>query len=301
MALLMQLHCTNIVVTILLICTSKAPFQYLLINGLRIPGVLQPSSPEQSLCMATRWATQLGAASAPDTRFPPHKPSGNSLIRAVICPQLHTFDPVDCPAPGVAWTPLESLWDSDLIHMLVMAAERIQNHTRSVVRSQSTWLSGKVSGVAAVQPVFDGAGPPAEWHLSVEACHKVEQELVSALFADTSEQSLYLQSWTSITKLVDTSEIAPHLRKNLVLPAGWCQFASPNPHQAIESQFAPLPSSPPHQRCPTLSGWLSAILNNCRDEAKLVVNDFVKQLTLWLGGKAQRPATQAIPGSWMEP
>ena len=61
----------------------------------------------------------------------------------------------------VAWTPLESLWDSDLIDLLVMAVERIQNHTRNAVRSQSAWLSGKVSGVAAVQPVFDGTGCPA--------------------------------------------------------------------------------------------------------------------------------------------
>ena len=98
-------------------------------------GALQPSSPERSLGTATRWATQLGAASAPDVCFPLHKSSGNSLIRAVISSQLHTFDPVDCPAPGVAWIPLESLWDSDLIDLLVMAVKRIQTHTRNVVRS----------------------------------------------------------------------------------------------------------------------------------------------------------------------
>ena len=55
MALPMQLHCTYIVATILLICTSKAPFQILPINGLRMPGALQPSSPERSLGMATWW------------------------------------------------------------------------------------------------------------------------------------------------------------------------------------------------------------------------------------------------------
>ena len=137
MALPMQLHCTSVVATILLICISKAPFQCLLIDSSRMPGALQLSSPEQSLCMATRWATQLGATSAPDVCFPLHKPSGNSLIRAVICPQLATFDPADGPVPGVAcriaWTPLEPLWDSDLIDLLVMAVERIQNRTRDSI------------------------------------------------------------------------------------------------------------------------------------------------------------------------
>ena len=301
MALPAQLQCSSIVATVLLISTSKAPFQFLLIDASKIPVALQPSSPEQSLNMATRWATQLGASSAPDVCFPLHKPFGNSVIRAVICPQLDTFEPIGNLAPGVAWTPLESLWDSNLIDLLVMAVERIQSHTQNVVRSQSTWLSGKVSGVAAVQPVFDETGPPAEWLHSVKACHRVEQKLVSALFADTSEHALYLQSWAGIAKPVDTSELAPHLKRSLVLPADWCQFASPNPHQAIESQFAPLPSRPSHQRRPAPLGWLSAIVASRRCEAELIVNAFVKQLTLWLSGKAQRPATQAIPGSWMEP
>ena len=53
-ALPTQLHCTSVVATILLICTSSAPFQFLLIDGSRISGALQPSSPEQSLSMATR-------------------------------------------------------------------------------------------------------------------------------------------------------------------------------------------------------------------------------------------------------
>ena len=196
---------------------------------------------------------------------------------------------------------MESLWDSDLIDLLVMAVERIQNHTRNVVRSQSAWLSGKVSGVAAVQPVFDGTGCSAEWYQSVDACHNVEQELVSALCADTSEHALYLQSWAGIAKPVDTSEIAPHLKKSLVLPTDWCQFASPNPHQAIEWQFAPLPSRPSSQCRPAPLGWLSAIVRSRRGEAKLLVDNFVKQLTLGFDGKAQRPVTQAIPGSWMEP
>ena len=182
-----------------------------------------------------------------------------------------------------------------------MAVERIQNHTRNVVRSQSAWLSSKVSGVAAVQPVFDGTGCSAEWDQSVDACHNVEQELVSALCADTSEHALYLQSWANIAKPVDTSEIAPHLKNSLILPADWCQFAAPNPHQAIESKYAPLPIKPSAQRRPAPLGWLSAIVSSRRDEAKFLVDNFVRQLTLWLDGKAQRPATQAIPGSWMEP
>ena len=96
------------------------------LDASRIPVALQPSSPEQSFFMATQWATQLGAASAPDGYFPLHKPFGNKVIRAVICPQLDTFDPVGSLALGVAWTPLESLWDSDLADLLVVAVERIQ-------------------------------------------------------------------------------------------------------------------------------------------------------------------------------
>ena len=194
---------------------------------------------------------------------------------------------------------MESLWDNDLIDLLVMAVERIQNHTRNVARSQSTWLGGKVSDVAAVHPVFVGTGSSVEWQRSFEACHKVEQELISALCSDTSEHALYLQSWAGIAKPVDTSEIAPHLRKSLVLPADWCQFASPNPHQAIESHFAPLPSRPSSQCRPAPLGGLSAMVSSRRSEAKLLVDNFVKQLTksLWLGGKAQCPATQAILGS----
>ena len=57
MALPAQLQCASIVATVLLICTSKAPFQFLRIDASIIPVVLRPSSPEKSLNMATRWAT----------------------------------------------------------------------------------------------------------------------------------------------------------------------------------------------------------------------------------------------------
>jgi hypothetical protein len=76
-----------------------------------------------------------------------------------------------------------------------------------------------------------------------KSCHRVEQKLVSALYADASEHARYLQSWTGIAKPVDTSELAPHLKKSLILPADWCQFASPNPHQAVESQAGLLTSA----------------------------------------------------------
>ena len=114
MALPTQLHCTSVVATVLLIVTSNAPFRFLLMSGSRMPGALQPSTSEQSLSMATRWATQLGAISAPDVCFPLHKLSGNSTIRAVICPQLATFNSAANPAQDgashmhAAWTPLES-------------------------------------------------------------------------------------------------------------------------------------------------------------------------------------------------
>ena len=102
-----------------------------------------------------------------------------------------------------------------------------------------------------------------------------------------------MQSWANIAKPVGTYEIVLDVRKSLVLPAGWCQFASPNSNQAIESKFAPLPSRPSSQRRSAPLGWLSAIVGSGRGEAKLLVDNFVKQLTLWLDGKAQRPATQA--------
>ena len=99
-------------------------------------GAVQPTWPAQSLSMATRWATQLGATSTPDVNFPLHKPFGNNTTRAGICPQLATFDPIDNPTQGgagcAAWTPLESLWDTDLTDLLVMTVEGIQNHTQNV-------------------------------------------------------------------------------------------------------------------------------------------------------------------------
>ena len=45
----------------------------------------------------------------------------------------------------------------------------------------------------------------------------------------------------------------------------------------------------------------SAIVSSRRGEEKPLVDNFVKQLTLWLDKEAQRPATQVIPGSWSEP
>ena len=134
----------------------------------------------------------------------------------------------------------------------------------------------------------------------MDACHDLEKDLVSILSADTSRHALYLQSWADIVTPVDTSEIAPHLREALSLPAEWCEFASPDPHQPIESKYAPLPAKPSVGRRPAPLGWLSAIVAHRQAEGGPMVEGFVHQLTSWLAGKSQRPATQAVPGSWLE-
>ena len=300
----LNIQCPKLVATVLLIVTSTAPFQFLLVDGSRVPCALQPSTPEQSLNLATRWATELGATSAVDVCFPIHRPCGNSTIRAIICPQLEAFEPVANSAHSTpnnsAWVPMESLWDGGLVDLMTMAIQRIQSHTVSTTRSSSSWLTGKVSGIAAFSPPSDVTPDPDDWAPAVDACHVVEQDLVSILSADTSRHAQYLQSWADIATPVDTSEIAPHLKKTLVLPDKWCEFASPDPHQPIESKYAPLPDKPSAERRPAPLGWLSSIVVHRQNEARHMVTNFVTQLTGWLAGKAQRPATQAIPGSWLE-
>ena len=167
-------------------------------------------------------------------------------------------------------------------------------------RSPSNWLSGKVSGTAAVSPLPNVTTHSASWDAAVDACHDVETELRSILSADKSRHALYLQSWADIVTPADTSDIAPHLREALTLPAGWCEFASPDPHQPIESQYAPLPAKPSAKCRPAPLGWLSAIVTRRQVEAAHLVDGFVHQLTSWLAGNSQRPDTQAIPESWLE-
>jgi hypothetical protein len=45
---------------------------------------------------------------------------------------------------------MESLWDSNLASLFTLAIQRVQNHTVNTTRSPTDWLSGKVSGIAAV-------------------------------------------------------------------------------------------------------------------------------------------------------
>ena len=293
-----KIQCADIVATVLLIVTSTAPFSFLLSDGSNVPCALQAATPEQSLSLATRWATELGAVSAADVCFPLHKPCGNSVIRAIICPQLLAFTPAT--QSSAAWTPMESLWDSNLASLFTLAIQRVQSHTVNTTRSPTDWLSGKVSGIAAVSSLPNATTHSAGWDDAVDACHEVESELRSVLSADNSIHALYLQSWADIVTPVDTSDIAPHLKEALILPAEWCEFASPDPHQPIESQYAPLPAKPSAKRRPAPLGWLSAIVTRRQAQASHIVDAFVQQLTGWLAGNSQRPDTQAIPGSWLE-
>ena len=125
----LKIQCTDIVATVLLIVTSTAPFQFLLVGGSNVPCALQASALEHSLNLATRWATDLGATSVPDVCFPLHKPCGNRVIRAIICPQLDAFVPVANPARNTSssatWIPMESLWDSNLVGLSTVAIQRV--------------------------------------------------------------------------------------------------------------------------------------------------------------------------------
>ena len=195
---------------------------------------------------------------------------------------------------------MESLWDNNLASLFTLAIQRVQSHTVNTTRSPTDWLSGKVSGIAAVSSLTNATTHSAGWDDAVAACHEVESELRSVLSADNSIHALYLQSWADIVTPVDTSDIAPHLKEALILPAEWCEFASPDPHQPIESQYAPLPAKPSAKRRPSPLGWLSAIVTRRQAQASHIVDAFVQQLTGWLAGNSQRPDTQAIPGSWLE-
>ena len=131
----LKIQCTDIVATVLLIVTSTAPFQFLLVGGSNVPCALQASTPEHSLNLATRWATDLGATSAPDVCFLLYKPCGNCVIRAIICPQLDAFP--SCPqhtSSSAAWIPMESLWDNNLVGLLTVAIQRVQSHTVDTTR-----------------------------------------------------------------------------------------------------------------------------------------------------------------------
>jgi hypothetical protein len=139
---------------------------------------------------------------------------------------------------------MESLWDSSLASLLTVAIQRVQSHTVNTSRSPTDWLSGKVSGIAAISSLPNATTHSVGWDDAVDACHEVESELRSVLSADNSIHALYLQSWADIITPVDTSDIAPHLKEALTLPAEWCEFASPDPHQPIESKYAPLPAKP---------------------------------------------------------
>ena len=92
------------------------------------------------------------------------------------------------------------------------------------------------------------------------------------------------------------------VKEALAFPAEWCEFASPGPHRPIESKYAPLPAKPSAGRRPAPLGWLSAIVAHDRQAEAAhahMVESFVHQLTGWLAGESQRPAIQAIPGSWL--
>ena len=147
----LKIQCTDIVASVLLIVTSTAPFRFLLVGGSNVPCALQASTPEHSLNLATRWATDLGVTPAPDVCFPLHEPCGNSVICAIICPQLHAFALVANPAHNTssiaAWIPMESLWDNNLVGLFTVAIQRVQSHTVDTTRSPSNLLSGKVSGM----------------------------------------------------------------------------------------------------------------------------------------------------------
>jgi hypothetical protein len=232
--------------------TSTAAFKFLSVDDSNVPSALQAATPEQSLNLATHWATELGATSAVDVCFPLHRPCGNSVMRAIICPQLLSFTPV---TPNSAtWTPMESSWDSSLVGLLTVAIQRVQSHIVNTTRSPTDWLSGKVSSIAAVSSLPHATTHSAGWDAAVEACHDVESELRSVLSADNSIHALYLQSWADIVTPVDTSDIAPHLREALTLPAEWCEFASPDPHQPIDSKYAPLPVKSSAKRRPAPLG-----------------------------------------------
>ena len=178
-----KIQCADIVATVLLIVTSTVPFKILFVDGSNVPCALQAATPEQSLNLATRWATELGTTSAVDVCFPLHRPCGNSVMRAIICPQLLAFTPVT--PNSAAWTPMESLWDSSLVGLLTVAIQRVQSHTVDTTCSPSNWLSGKVSGIAAVSSLPNATTHSAGWDAAVDACHDVESELALS-FLQTS-------------------------------------------------------------------------------------------------------------------
>ena len=93
---------------------------------------------------------------------------------------------------------MESLWDSKLVGLLTVAIQRVQSHIVDTTRSPSNWLSGKVSGIAAVSPLPNVTTHFVGSSAAVDACHNVEKELLSILSVDNSGHALYLPEKRSL-------------------------------------------------------------------------------------------------------
>lgn len=138
------------------------------------------------------------------------------------------------------------------------------------------WESGRVAGTAAYHPEPSQCSMPPEFDSELQR-HKASQDKLETLLdADGSQYMLDLKARLAPFNL---GELPDSLKQPLTR-LEWCDILLPDPHTPVETQWCALPEPKMLPKRPAANGWLSAVRQRYRSEAKRRVDAFAKKMTL---------------------
>ena len=179
------------------------------------------------------------------------------------------------------------------------------------------WASGRVHGTAAFEPDRDGrlakgagtcdqceegaggsGGAEDSEAFFLRAAQQDEQQeiLRRMLIEDGTED---MQNWANQIGPTDLSEVPPSLHRPLA-HLDWSGVLLTDPHEAIDTDWQPLPPSPVAEVREAPLGWLSAVRPMYRAGSKRRFDSFMRKLQRWLAKECERPDCSIIPGKWLE-
>ena len=292
---LATLHRNDLALT-LLVFVGLSNAEVLVWRGSQLPGMVHAVSQQQAFDQACGWASGLGCDEVSHCVLL-EREMGRSKARAVI--HYGQELPIIEGAEAVLISDVMHLPVGELATRALVQVLRMVREVSVGASEASTWVSGRVSGTAAYQPVLAGEPTTEEEQAFLVQWLGHEEhldEMRAILKQDGSED---MMDWEPLLCPTDMSDFPANLRKPMK-QLEWCGMEIPDPHKPVNTEWLPLPKKQNLPVRPAPQGWLSAVLPKFRKEAKGRVCAFQKKLTMWLGGKSERPAAVVVPGAWLE-
>ena len=203
---------------------------------------------------------------------------------------------------------METVLDSQLLEALTTGVQLLESFQKPTSIVQSQWLAGRVQGKVASEKVTPdvNTSEQAMWLVAVLEDRKAE-EAVQKRLRSMGEDSDWYAEWADNMSFVDPEATPVSLRKSFCFQESpvddfGAELLHSDPHKPLDTDWVPLPPDPNLQPRRAPKGWLSGVWPSRRQEARGLVSDFMRDMTLWLLGTcATRPQMVVIPESWFMP